>query len=122
MGGTGKTEIAKEYMFSREDKFDAIFWLNGDTPQKLNLGFSEISRALVLENGLNVKSDEIATSEIVKRWLLKPIIAANQGTPRADEEAFWLIIFDNVGYHVRLLAFGKRWKYHNHQQKPTSDG
>jgi hypothetical protein len=96
MGGLGKTEIAIEYMFSRKDKFDAIFWVNADTPQKLNLGFAQISRALGLENGSNVKSDEIASREIVKGWLLKPIIAANQGTPRADEEASWLIIFDNV--------------------------
>ena len=32
----------------------------------------------------------------MKVCLQKPIIAANQGTPKADDEASWLIIFDNV--------------------------
>lgn len=96
MGGLGKTEIAIEYMSSRKVKFDAIFWINADTTQKLNLGFSQISRTLGLEHSSDSTRDEVANREIVKGWLQKPIIAANQGTPKADEEASWLIIFDNV--------------------------
>ncbi|KAL8939352.1 MAG: hypothetical protein Q9211_002782 [Gyalolechia sp. 1 TL-2023] len=96
MGGLGKTEIAIEYMFSRKDKFDAIFWVNADTIQKLSIGFTQISQTLGLENGSDIARDEIASRGIVKGWLQKPIIAANQGTPKADEEASWLIILDNV--------------------------
>ncbi|MCJ1377266.1 hypothetical protein MMC17_000358 [Xylographa soralifera] len=96
MGGLGKTEIAIEYTFSRTEKFDAIFWVNADTTRKLSLGFAQISRRLGLENGWDLTRDGIASREIVKVWLQKPIIAANQATPKTDKKASWLIIFDNV--------------------------
>lgn len=83
-------------MFSKKVKFDVIFWISVDITQKLSLGFPQIFRMLGLENSSNLPRDEIASREIVKGWLQKPIIAANQGTPKADEEASWLIIFDNV--------------------------
>lgn len=95
IGGIGKTEVAMEYAFRRKDKFDAIFWVNSDTKEKLNLGFSDIAQALGLEDKPAPK-DDIATREIVKGWLTKPIIASNQGTAKANDEASWLLLLDNV--------------------------
>jgi hypothetical protein len=42
----------------------------------------------------------------VKRWLSKPVIAANQGTLKANEEGiFLLIVFDNVNDPDMLYDF-----------------
>lgn len=38
IGGVGKTSIAIEYAFSRQDMFDAIFWIRADEPAKLEQG------------------------------------------------------------------------------------
>ena len=35
LGGVGKTEIAVEFMFLQQKKFDAIFWLQADGLSKL---------------------------------------------------------------------------------------
>jgi hypothetical protein len=51
MGGLGKTEVAIEYIFSTKVKFDAIFWVTADTIHKLNMGLSQVSRVLDLEDG-----------------------------------------------------------------------
>lgn len=95
IGGIGKTEVATEYVFSSRDKFDAVFWVNADTPEKLSLGFTEMSRALGLEDE-SAPKDETESREMVKGWLSKPILAANQGTPKANDEASWLLILDNA--------------------------
>ena len=95
MGGIGKTELATQYVFSRKDKFDAVFWVNADTPEKLSLGFSEMSRELSLEDQTAPKGD-IESRAIVKSWLSKPLVAKNQGTSRGNDEASWLLVLDNV--------------------------
>lgn len=38
IGGIGKTSIAIEYVFSRKEKFDAIFWIRSDETSKLEHG------------------------------------------------------------------------------------
>lgn len=96
MGGIGKTEIATEYMFSRKDSFDAVFLLNADTVKKLNDGFSQISNELGLEFQSDRKHDDIATREIVKGWLSEPLRASKDKSKDPENEASWLLIFDNV--------------------------
>ncbi|KAF2802480.1 uncharacterized protein BDZ99DRAFT_527507 [Mytilinidion resinicola] len=95
MGGIGKTEVAMWYVFSRRTKFDAVFWINADTTEKLSLGFTEMSMALGLEDE-SAPEDEIERRERVKGWLSNPIITANQGTPKANDEASWLLVLDNA--------------------------
>lgn len=60
MGGLGKTEIAREYTFSRQTKFDVICWINADTREKLNFGFFEMSRALGLEDEASLGNDVVS--------------------------------------------------------------
>jgi hypothetical protein len=38
LGGLGKTSIAIEFVFSRREKFDAVFWIRADEPSKLEHG------------------------------------------------------------------------------------
>lgn len=94
MGGLGKTEVAIEYAFSRQDKFDVILWVNADTNEKLNLGFSEMSRALGLEDESSPK-DDVASRKVVKSWFSDPIRASDQATGNGDNAASWLLILDN---------------------------
>ncbi|KAK0622079.1 hypothetical protein B0T17DRAFT_509362 [Bombardia bombarda] len=94
-GGMGKTEIAIQYASSATSKFDAIFWVNADTNEKLDCGHTEIARALDLLDKSS-PNDDVACREIVKAWLSKPLMVANQDTPKADEEASWLLILDNL--------------------------
>ncbi|KAL8899113.1 MAG: hypothetical protein Q9207_006364 [Kuettlingeria erythrocarpa] len=92
LGGIGKTELAAEFMFTNEAKYDAIFWLQADSETKLREGFSDISVELCLEDaGAN---DQMASVDTVKGWLNNPL--KNPNVPRYEEEATWLLIFDNV--------------------------
>jgi hypothetical protein len=52
MGSIGKPELTIQYVFSRKDKFDAVFWVNAD-----RLGFFEMSRNLGLEDQKVSKDD-----------------------------------------------------------------
>lgn len=96
-GGLGKTEIALEYAHTRKDKFEAIFWLDGSTIEKLRQGFRMIAEKLGL-----LSKEEIAgqsdkkVKKIVLNWLANPTRhnlseQADQGIP-----VDWLIVFDDV--------------------------
>lgn len=92
LGGVGKTSLAAEYAFSRQDVFDAIFWLNADNASILGNSFAQISTKLGLEDS---SSDIAASHSIVMNWLSKPLKRPSE--PETQENlAKWLIIFDNV--------------------------
>jgi hypothetical protein len=67
MGGIGKTELAIQYVFTRQNKFDAIFWIYADTVRKLATAFNEIAQELGLASKGN--SNEVAAREALKEWL-----------------------------------------------------
>lgn len=92
LGGIGKTQIAVEFVFSRMDLFDAIFWLQADDPQKLEMGFVQIA----LQLGLQAKdslNDAAATRDIVKSWLADPLKWYSQNDVK---QVKWLLVFDNA--------------------------
>lgn len=97
MGGVGKTEIAIEYAFSRREKYDAIFWVDAETVQKLNASYAHIVRELGLQGSSKLQHDDTANRKLVQTWLTKPLIAPNeQRSLNARKIASWLLIFDNV--------------------------
>ncbi|KAL6895043.1 hypothetical protein GGI43DRAFT_424491 [Trichoderma evansii] len=92
LGGVGKTSLAAEYAFSRQDVFDAIFWLKADNANILGGDFAHISTKLGLEDR---SSDIAASHSIVINWLSKPLKRPSE--PETQENlAKWLIVFDNV--------------------------
>ncbi|KAJ8130476.1 hypothetical protein O1611_g3151 [Lasiodiplodia mahajangana] len=101
LGGVGKTEIARQFALRFKDSFDAVFWVQADETAKLDRCFQEISVKLGLESADQAHSQVVSRS-IVKGWLANPTkgdIAANadissHGSP--NENASWLIIFDNA--------------------------
>ena len=96
MGGIGKTEIAIEYLYSRRDRFDAVFWIYADTTRKLAAQFVTLAQELRTESASD-GMDEISAREVVKAWLAAPVgyRKKNDKTERV-EEAKWLIVFDNA--------------------------
>lgn len=96
IGGIGKTEIAVEYMHSRKTKFDAIFWVNSATTQKLDAGFRDIAIKLGLIGEEEEHEDPVATREIVKGWLSNPVHVISAEPAEEDSNIHWLIVFDNA--------------------------
>lgn len=95
MGGVGKTEVAIEYAFSRREKYDAIFWVDAETVQKLNASYARIARELDLQ-GSSKLHDDTTNRKLVQTWLTKPLITPNGQRLDARKLASWLLIFDHV--------------------------
>lgn len=94
--GVGKTAVAAEFAFSRRNQFDAVFWINASTKDKVQQGFTEIAQNLNLGR-YDEEFDPISAREDAKGWLVKPIKVLSQTkdiiTPN---EAQWLLVFDNA--------------------------
>jgi hypothetical protein len=96
IGGLGKTEIAVEFVHSQKSDFDAIFWVNSASTEKLY----ECYRKMAVQLGLYseaaaVNEDPDSIRETVKAWLSNPVrtLGAEQDT---GELAKWLLVFDNA--------------------------
>lgn len=99
LGGVGKTEIASEWVLRRRDRFDAIFWVRVDEIAKLDHAFSQIAVTLGLEEAMDSKS-HIVSRKLVKGWLSKPFKSKT-----SNEEATWLIVFDNANDPWKLVDY-----------------
>jgi len=94
MGGVGKTELAIEYAYSRQSKFDAIFWVTADDKNILTEEFARIAVDLGLKDEREVQDLTVAR-ELVKGWLSNPVRSYDAPTSSSNE-ASWLLIFDNA--------------------------
>lgn len=96
IGGIGKTSIAIEYAFSRKDKFDAVFWIRADEPEKLEQDFGRIAIELGLLDASEV-SNTFICRELAKNWLQDPRkVVDGDNDIIGQMEANWLIVFDNA--------------------------
>lgn len=96
-GGIGKTQVAAEYVHSRKDHFDAIFWVYADQPSKIADGFSRIAleMGLVPDDSSDAK-DRTVTRDMVKGWLANPLKTYDDIDTDAPATAKWLLVLDNV--------------------------
>lgn len=96
IGGIGKTSIAIEYAFSRKSKFDAVFWIRADEPEKLEQDFGRIASELGLLD-TSEPSNPVINRDLAKGWLESPRKALDKDHDIIGQtEAQWLIIFDNA--------------------------
>ncbi|KAK7912199.1 tetratricopeptide repeat domain-containing protein [Apiospora marii] len=95
MAGIGKTEIAVEYLYSRQDHFDATFWVYADTVQKLGAQFVMLARELG-QGSSSESIDEISARELVKGWLASPRGYRPVDGELRPVEGRWLFVFDNA--------------------------
>jgi hypothetical protein len=97
IGGLGKSEIAIEYMHSRKSEFDAIFWVNSASVQKLDAGFRDVADKLGLQDEESLLNDDPeATRDIVKAWLANPVRTIGADSPQTQAPVKWLLVFDNA--------------------------
>lgn len=97
MGGISKTELAIEYVLSRLDKFDAVFWVFADTKRKLANGFADIAKRLGLSGDNDNEPDDVTAREMVKGWLANPVgIFTDKDGKSERREGRWLFAFDNA--------------------------
>lgn len=94
LGGVGKTQIAVEYAFSRQDKFDAIFWVESDQPTQLSEGFSSI--AAQLGYSASPDQDRLVSQKVALEWLCHPKKRGSSRLTGSDPNAKWLLIFNNA--------------------------
>jgi hypothetical protein len=102
LGGVGKTQIAVEYMLSRKEHYDAVFWLQADEVEKLESGFSQIA----LQLGLEIKErsdDPLVIKNLVKAWLAEPL--QPNSLFETNKLAKWLLIFDGADNPDQLHDF-----------------
>lgn len=64
LGGSGKTQLALEYVYRHRDSYEACIWISCDTPIKAAQGFIDVARKLEVENAQ--QQHQIA---LVKDWL-----------------------------------------------------
>lgn len=106
MGGLGKSEIAIEYMHSRKNEFDAIFWVNSASIQKLDAGFRDVAAKLGLQDEESLLNDDPeATRDIVKSWLANPMRTFGADSPQTQAPVNWLMVFDNADEPEMLENF-----------------
>lgn len=96
-GGMGKTQLAVEFVHSRKDLFDAIFWVHADKAAKVAEDFGKIAAqlGLVSDSSPDVR-DPVVVRELVKGWLANPVKTFNVSEEETASMASWLIVFDNV--------------------------
>lgn len=96
-GGIGKTQVATEFVYTRQNKFDAIFWIHADSSLKLREEFSRLAivLGLVEEDSIDAR-DQVITRDLVKGWLANPEKHINHLRANENSQAFWLLVLDNV--------------------------
>ncbi|QYT04349.1 NB-ARC domain-containing protein [Trichoderma simmonsii] len=91
LGGVGKTQLAAEFIWRNQDKFDIILWTHADTSAKLEKGFLKLAKHLDISD-VNPSADTSKVVEAVVHWL-------------STENYSWLLIFDNVDEGIILQPF-----------------
>ncbi|KAH8660511.1 hypothetical protein BX600DRAFT_523500 [Xylariales sp. PMI_506] len=94
-GGIGKTELASEYIFTRKDKYSAIFWVTASSRNVLLEDFARIAVDLGLRDR-NEAQDLAEACELVKGWLCNPVKSLESTLDSVDNEVSWLLVLDNV--------------------------
>ena len=88
LGGIGKTQTAVEYAYRYGDEYQAVLWLDAESPLALKAGCGEIARRLRLPHPENDLDQAVLA---LKQWM-----ATHPG---------WLLIFDNADDPAQLGPF-----------------
>jgi hypothetical protein len=90
LGGIGKTQLAVAYIRRHKEKYTAIFWLNANDEDSLQLSFRSIAQQVLKSypstsvlSSVDLEGDLNRVVDAVKAWL------DLQGNTR------WLLVYDN---------------------------
>lgn len=97
LGGVGKTQTAAEFVFSHQQTYDAIFWVQADDAEKLAVGFSQIATELGIIDPADI-GNLVVSRDLALGWLLDPYKTMKdvEESPDAAARAKWLLVFDNA--------------------------
>lgn len=95
LGGVGKTELAREYAFTRRAQFGAIIWIKAGQAQQISDGFANIAKHVNSDFSQNETIQWLEALREEKRFWGSNYI---QRVP-------WLLIFDNVSDLDTLKPF-----------------
>lgn len=91
MGGIGKSQLARSYAYTHQQKYTSIFWLNAKTEKSLSLAIAQLAEQIplpeVLLTNRQIRKDEAGITDAsiaVTAWL----------SHHANTE--WLLVLDNV--------------------------
>ncbi|KAL8966458.1 MAG: hypothetical protein Q9183_003367 [Haloplaca sp. 2 TL-2023] len=118
-GGVGKTEIALEFVRRHKTDFDAIFWVQASSRQKLDEAFNSILMHLyprTADRNQHQNQPDRMMSYSISRELLKIWLSNPYKPPSAEDydinfsehpniRAKWLLIFDGVTHLEDLFEF-----------------
>jgi serine/threonine protein kinase len=80
LGGIGKTQVATEYLYRYHNEYQAIFWMRGDTREKMLSDTAAFATLLNLKEQHQQEQHRII--EAVRNWLRK--------------NTKWLLFIDNI--------------------------
>ncbi|KAK5124615.1 hypothetical protein LTR85_001328 [Meristemomyces frigidus] len=93
-GGTGKTQVALEFVSKHLDSFPAILWAHGDTEEKLARSFAEYAQDLGLVK--EIGKDLAKPRDLLKRWY-------------ATTQEPWLLVFDSIDGPGAMQLLEEYW-------------
>ena len=80
LGGVGKTQLAVEYAYRYNGKYEVVWWVRAEERAELASDYAGLARALALPANTSAGRQEII--DLVRQWL--------------GEHSDWLLIFDNA--------------------------
>lgn len=84
MGGVGKSQLAVEYVYRNQAKFDVIWWIPAERTVKIANSLVELGLRLGLDVGAESK------------FAVQSVLSALEGQPQYQVPSNWLLVFDNA--------------------------
>lgn len=102
LGGSGKSQLALQYLQSNKDRFNPVLWLDAQTPETLRTSYWEAFEELGLEQPSGVM-DQLRKGRFTKTLgliplaedlYIKQVMRWLETREETDEE--WLVVLDNA--------------------------
>lgn len=86
--------MVREYAFSRQERFDAVLWIEAETTKQLSQGFARIASKLVYR----ASNNSVITRKLALKWLNNNSLAQTDPETISSEgnKATWLLVFNTV--------------------------
>ncbi|OAG12575.1 HET-domain-containing protein, partial [Paraphaeosphaeria sporulosa] len=115
LGGIGKTQLAVEYIRRHKEKHTAIFWLNANDEDSLQLSFHSIAQQVLQSHPSNKMLGSVDLEGDLNR-----VVIATKAWLNLHGNTRWLLIYDNYD-NPRISNKSNRSTVNIRQYLPESD-